>query len=551
MDGISISVHDSKDHGLFSAIIWASFEEREKRLRKMPLVRRFGALTLCALLLTILASAFLRGLLAAHAVPAPLPSTIFPDNGSAAFIITTVGSSGTIAYTVTDFSGATTGSGQASVTSGHVALTLPREPEGYYVLHIVDHTGSSSATQSIPFAILTPFTLSADSPFGVGVHFTGCNNPQLAQFIAAMGAAMVRDDASWATIEKTPGQYSFTAFDRYMQVLQQNNVDPLLILDYNNRFYDNNQTPYDTSGLTAFANYARAVVAHYGPQLKAVEVYNEYNGLLSTGPCARKPSCYAQMLQLTYQAIKSVRPDVTVVGGALFSADLSWFSQLFQDGALHSMDAVSDHPYTAFTITSPELAQIRQQMAKLEALIRQFNGGQSKPMWITELGWPTSFLHVNERVQADYLVRSAVLTLAAGVQKFFWYDLLNDGTDFSKAEQNFGLLYRPDATGRYTPKPSYMAYAVLARQLSNQHFIGSGSEGWGIYDEYFTNNVHVLWSILGSRDITVSTTTPVTVTSMTGSVRTYTPSHGQVNLKLSGDPVYLQGSVTNIAWDPL
>jgi hypothetical protein len=104
--------------------------------------------------------------------------------------------------------------------------------------------------------------------------------------------------------------------------------------------------------------------------LKAVEVYNEYNGAFSTGPCARKPSCYAQLLRYTYQAIKAIRPDVTVVGGAAFSADLPWFNELFEDGALPYMDVVSDHPYTLLYIASPELEGTDEQMEALQDLVK-------------------------------------------------------------------------------------------------------------------------------------------------------------------------------------
>jgi len=157
-------------------------------------------------------------------------------------------------------------------------------------------------------------------------------------------------------------------------------------------------------------------------------------------------------------------------------------------------------------------------------------------------------MHVSERGQADYLVRGAVLAFAAGVQKFFWYDLLNDGNDTTRNEQNFGLLRRPDASGRYQPKPAYVAYAVLARMLAHQAFVGSDAVGWGVYDERFTNNLRVLWSTPGNRTVIVSTNDPVTVTSMTGGVQTYRPSGGHFALNLSPAPVYLQGNVSKVSW---
>ncbi len=102
--------------------------------------------------------------------------------------------------------------------------------------------------------------------------------------------------------ETTAGIYNFAQVDPFMQVFSQNKLAPLLILDYNNPFYDNNQTPYDEVGFTAFANYARALVSYYGPELKAVEVYNEYNGTFSNGP-------YAATLYAMYRCyVPRIRP---------------------------------------------------------------------------------------------------------------------------------------------------------------------------------------------------------------------------------------------------
>ncbi len=469
--------------------------------------------------------------------PTIVPNTIFLDTTPATFNITTRGSNGSISYSVTDLAHTVVTRGNQSVTGQHVTLTLPVRTDGYYTLNISDHTALFAPHQTIPFTFVAPPT-GADSPFGVGIHLGLGDGSSMTPLITRLGTTMVRTDITWSQIEQTPGHYTFNAYDPTLQVLRQNNLSPLLALDYTNNFYDNGQTPYDNAGLTAFANYAKAVVTHYGAQLQAVEVYNEYNGLFSKGPCARNAACYARMLQYTYQAIKSVRPDITVVGGAVFSADLLWFHQLFQAGGLRFMDVVSDHPYPLISSLSPEREGLTLQMNMLQSLIKQYNNGNTKPIWITELGWTTSLLNVDDQTQAQYLVRGAVLGLASGVQKFFWYDYLNDGTAFYASEQNFGLVRQPDGAGRYTPKPSFAAYATLIRQLAGQSFIGGGSIGNSVYDERFSN-VHVLWSTSDHRTITVITSTPLVVTTITGKAQTYAPSAGKVNLPLSEDPLYI------------
>ncbi|HEY0757293.1 MAG TPA: glycosyl hydrolase [Ktedonobacteraceae bacterium] len=515
------------------------------RSRRMAFSLRIAALSL---LLLFVGYELFQNLLAAHAQYPPVHSTIFLDTIEPTFPLTTNSSHGTLAYSVANASGTTLTQGQIAVTDQQTSLTLPRLPDDYYLLQVTDHTGQSPTSQTIPFVVLAPFSAQADSPLGMGVHFTGGNNPGLAPLIAAMGATTVRDDASWSLIERSRGNYSFNNFDTYMQTLQQNTLSPLLILDYRNSFYDNNQTPYDNAGLRAFASYAQALVTHYGPQLRAVEVYNEYNGTLSNGPCARNAACYVNLLRYTYQAIKAVRPDVTVVGGAAFMNDTNWFTQVFKDGGLAYMDALSDHPYTSFYIASPEIQGLEGSMLHLRQLMQQYNHGQAKPLWITELGWTTSTLHVSEQTQANYVVRGTVLSLAAGAQKIFWYDFLNDGTDSFSVQQNFGLINRLNAQGLYTPKLAYAAYAVMARELAGRQFIARESVAPGIFSMHFSGDLRVLWTTPVPQSVALTTNNSLTLVSLSGHVETLRPVNGQIVLHLSAQPLYIQGSISHISW---
>lgn len=508
------------------------------RGRQMASFPRLAAL--CLLLLCAGYELF-HHLFPAHAQYPPVQSTIFLDTSTPLFPLTAQLASGPLSYSVTNSAGVTVVRGHAS---NQTSLALPHLADDYYVLHL---TGTAR-NLDIPFTVLSPFVQRPDARLGVGVHFTGGNNPGLAQLITSLGATTIRDDAPWALIERSPGQYSFNNLDSYMQTLQDYQLAPLLILDYSNRFYDHNQTPYDQAGIQAFANYARALVMHYGAQLREVEVYNEYNGTLSNGPCARKPACYVSLLRATYQAVKAARPDVTVIGGAAFMADTHWFKEVFAAGGLAFMDVVSDHPYAPFYLTSPEVQGLRDSMQDLQQLIKQYNHGHTKPIWITELGWTTSTLHVSEQVQAHYVVRGTVLSLAAGVQKIFWYDLLNDGTNPSTVQQNFGLLNRPDAVGLYTPKPAYTAYAVLARELAGRVFLARESVLPGAFSMLFSNNMRVLWSTPLGQRVTLTTNSPVTETSMMGQVQTLRPVNGKIVLQLSAEPVYIDGNVSDVSW---
>ena len=67
----------------------------------------------------------------------------------------------------------------------------------------------------------------------------------------------------------------------------------------------------------AAVRYAVEVLRHYGSEIKAVEIWNEYNGTFCKGPATQDRSgTYLRMLRAAYTAIKRERPDVLVLGGA-------------------------------------------------------------------------------------------------------------------------------------------------------------------------------------------------------------------------------------------
>ncbi|HEY7417115.1 MAG TPA: hypothetical protein VH593_18150, partial [Ktedonobacteraceae bacterium] len=178
------------------------------------------------------------------------------------------------------------------------------------------------------------------------------------------------------------------------------------------------------------------------------------------------------------------------------------------------------------------------------ALIQAHTPGETKPIWITEIGWSTALDLTTEVEQAHYLVRSAALCLSVGVEKILWYDLLNDGTAFFAREQNFGLLRRPDARGYYTPKLAYTAYAVLIRALADRAFIGREPTASGIYHMRFSGHLHLLWATPQKQHYVLSAVSPVTMMTITGKKRTLPPEGGQIILDLTAEPVYLLGEVS-------
>lgn len=324
--------------------------------------------------------------------------------------------------------------------------------------------------------------------------------------------------------------YTFATFDPYLDALERHGINTLPIVDYANPKYDGGDTPYTDAGRAAFAAYVTAVMRHYRHQFSAVEVYNEYNaGWFTTGPGDADPVGYAKLLASTYRAIKAVQPSTRVVGGVTYGTALDWLTQVFEAGGMDHLDVVSNHPYTGAPESDGGIDVAEQQVT---ALIKQYDDGHTKPVWVSELGWSLG----SEPTTAAYLVRGLVLSLAGGVEKFFWYDLVGD--------QSFGLLDQVESD--YTPRPAFAAYAMAIRLLDDRRLVGGGEIGDTGVRRYDFAGAHgddlvVLWSTNAHAPVTVSVSQPLAVIDVVGEATTLAPLDGRIHLTLTGSPVYLRG----------
>ena len=136
--------------------------------------------------------------------------------------------------------------------------------------------------------------------------------------------------------------------------------------------------------LAAYRRYVREFMAHYKGRFPAVEVWNEENGKSFWKP---EPNAaeYAEVLRISHEEIKAADPSVRVVLGGLAGIPLDYVRQLYAHGAGTNFDVMCVHPYTH--PVGPE-GWLVTTFGKLRELMSQ-NGDAAKPVWFTELGWPT------------------------------------------------------------------------------------------------------------------------------------------------------------------
>jgi hypothetical protein len=398
----------------------------------------------------------------------------------------------------------------------------------------------SAATAVLSCAAQAPPAIE-DQRFGVMTHFAQGWDPSWIPPIAQGAVPEVRDELYWQTVEPEKGRFVFPdPYERYMAGLNKNNISPLIVLSFENSNYDNGLTPYTNDGIEAYARYAVEVLRHYGKQIKAVEIWNEYNGTFCKGPAAQdRAGTYLLMLRTAYAAIKRERPDVIVVGGATSGIPMPYWEELLAGGGLAFMDVLSVHPYR---YDSPPEG-LETDLAAFQDLVKKYNGGRPKPVWVTEIGWGTKpstavgDLAIDDEAQARFLVRAYALLLSSDVQRIYWY-LLRDYQQF-----NMGLI-RDDAG--HSPKPAYVAMSTMIQQLRGANFVTREKTPDDIYSLVFARpsgeEVRVLWAL---RRVAIAASGATKAVDINGRPVEFT---GQ--LHIDDSPVFVTGPLQGLPSPP-
>lgn len=256
---------------------------------------------------------------------------------------------------------------------------------------------------------------------GAAAHFAQQGWPisSTLQTASALRVRNIRDGVSWSDIERTAGEYDFSAPSvSYVDGVVQQGMPMTLVLAGGNPNYDQGHTPYSDAGREAFARWIVAVLDRF-PSVSAIEIGNEYNAQnFVTGPVAnadygQRQVYYAKMLKAVHGAVKAKHPRVRILGGAALGIPVGYYKVLFDEGALNWMDELVIHPYT----TEPE--QFSRQLAQLKRAM----GDKVRPIYATEFSRQLD----SRKATADYLVKMVSVMAEAGVAGADWYALLQQG----------------------------------------------------------------------------------------------------------------------------
>ena len=219
-----------------------------------------------------------------------------------------------------------------------------------------------------------------DSAYGVCAHLSGDTlAPEKLKLMSEIGIRWARADVSWGTADKETGSYQFETFDQLFEEAERNGVCLLPILS------QKDEKKPTSDYLQAWGNYIRATVERYGAKHRYWEVVNEPNLDMLHGPelPARE---YAKLLKEAYRIIKEADPELIVVHGGLAGTPCGYLSEEFAEVSGDFFDVMNVHCYRGGMRTRESIEWFESDIHRVRELLDK-NGGQEKPIWITETGW--------------------------------------------------------------------------------------------------------------------------------------------------------------------
>jgi len=302
------------------------------------------------------------------------------------------------------------------------------------------------------------------SPFAVQMYHYGPLNGW-GQAIEA-GVRSVRVPAAWAGVEPvntTPDNYRWAGLDAAIQFASDAGIQLILTIDGNPSWAAASASGpvTNTADLQEFVG---AAVARY-PHIQYWEFYNEPDHRKAFG---LNGDDYAAMLRSIYPVVKAANPNAKVIMGGLA---LDWFiedggpfdSHFLDDVLTHCagpcFDLANFHYYPWFRpIWEPYGRDILGKATFVSQKLALH--GYSRPIVNTETGWPSGSSWGSPELQARYVPKTYIRSLAAGLLAVNWYAWLDSDTS------NPGLL----GPG-LTPRPAYTVYQTLVTQMRFAHFV--------------------------------------------------------------------------------
>lgn len=221
-----------------------------------------------------------------------------------------------------------------------------------------------------------------DIPYGIVVDATRSEygmRGEMLDLMKAGGYGYMRVDWDWRVCQPTKdGGFDFRRYDKLVDEAEQRGITILPIV-----YGAPDWAAPAWQHADAYAEFCRATVIHYGKRMPVIELWNEEN--ISGFWKDPNASNYVAMCKKAYKAIKEADPSIRVAFGGTAGWAHDYIRECYEAGGKDCFDIINVHPYSyprpADGSWETNIKLLRETMAKY--------GDEKKPIWFTEVGWPT------------------------------------------------------------------------------------------------------------------------------------------------------------------
>lgn len=322
----------------------------------------------------------------------------------------------------------------------------------------------------------TPAHAQTITPGFFGMHDSDWTTPAA----VPVGAANLTTAGTyWPSIETSNGTFDWTRLDQQVAAARKSGAQPMIVLGQSPKFHSSKPGSADYAdympSTTAWSTYVTKVAQRYGTRLD-YQIWPEPNNVMNWKGSVQ------QMAQLTVIAAKAIHAaagrNAKVVSPAMalrLPQQVSWtvkyFKTLGRTSVQRDIDAIAIDPFPAPGGTPEDtyrmMTSIKQRLARM---------GVRKPFWNNEINYGVAGAGASTRTrypvakQQSYVIRTFVLSAAAGMQRTYWLGWFNSPEVAISMADSHGRALAPAK-----------AYAAVRSWLTGTNFRGCTTTRSGLW----------------------------------------------------------------------